>query len=64
MIWDINKYVDGCLICLKVKPVCEKPVGELKPTEIAKEPWDIIFVDFVVKLPKSAGYNAIMNIVD
>jgi hypothetical protein len=64
MIWDINRYVDGCQICPKVKPIREKPVGQLKPTEIAKEPWEIISVDFIVELPESNGYNCIMNVVD
>src|SRR5882762_1964397 len=64
MIWDINKYVDGCPICPKVKPVREKPVGELKPTEIPSEPWEVISVDFITELPDSAGSNCIMNIVD
>ena len=64
MIWDINKYVDGCPICPKVKPVRDKPIGELKPTEIPKQPWDIIAVDFVRELPESAGKNCIMNVID
>jgi hypothetical protein len=64
MIWDINRYVDGCPICPKVKPVREKPIGELKPTEIPKELWEIISVDFVGELPESSGKNVIMNVVD
>jgi hypothetical protein len=64
MIWDINKYVDSCPTCPKVKPVRERPVGQLKPTEIPAEPWEIISVDFIVELPESAGCNCIMNIVD
>ena len=64
MIWDINKYVDGCPMCLEVKPVCEKPVGELKPTEIPSEPWGVISVNFITELPDSAGSHCIMNIID
>ena len=64
MIWDINRYVDGCPICPRVKPVRERPVGELKPTEIPTEPWEIISVDFITDLPESAGSNCVMNIVD
>ena len=54
MIWDVNKYIDNCLMCLKVKPVLAKPVRELKPTEVPSEPWESILVDFVINLPKSA----------
>jgi hypothetical protein len=32
--------------------------------ETPKAPWDIISVDFIVELPESHGYDAIMNIVD
>jgi hypothetical protein len=27
-------------------------------------PWDTISVDFIVKLPKSHGYDAIMNVIN
>ena len=64
MIWDVNKYVDGCPICPQVKPVRAKPVGELKPTKIPTESWEVISVDFIVELPESAECNCIMNIVD
>jgi hypothetical protein len=64
MIWDINRYVDSCPVCLKAKPVWEKPVGQLKPTEIPAKPWEIILVDFIVELPKSARCNCIMNVID
>ena len=64
MIWDINQYIDRCPICLKAKLVWEKPIGELKPTEIPSEPWEIISVDFVSKLPESARKNTIMNMVN
>jgi len=64
MIWDINWYVDGCPICPRVKPMREKPVGELKPMEIITEPWEIISVDFITNLPESAGSNCIINIVN
>jgi len=64
MIWDVNKYVDSCPICPKVKPVRAKPVGELKPMEIPSEPWEIISVDFITDLPKSARCNCIKNVIN
>jgi hypothetical protein len=39
-------------------------MGELHPLETPEAPWDTISVDFIVKLPESHGYNAIMCIVD
>jgi hypothetical protein len=41
-----------------------QPIGNLHPSETPNEPWDTISVDFIVKLPHSNGYDAIMNIVD
>jgi hypothetical protein len=32
--------------------------------ETPEAPWDVISIDFIVKLPESHGYDAIMNIVD
>ena len=39
-------------------------MGELQPLPIPKARWDTINVDFIVKLPESNGYDAVMNIVD
>jgi hypothetical protein len=47
-----------------VKPVQGKLIGELKPTENPKEPWEIISVNFVSELLESAGKNTIMNVVN
>jgi hypothetical protein len=39
-------------------------MGKLHPLETPDAPWDTISVDFIVKLPESHGYDAIMCIVD
>jgi hypothetical protein len=39
-------------------------MGELHPSETPEAPWDMISVDFIVKLLESHGYNAIMCVVD
>jgi hypothetical protein len=36
----------------------------LTPSETPEAPWDVISVDFIVKLPESHGYNTIMCVID
>jgi len=39
-------------------------MGELVPLPIPEHQWDTISVDFIVELPESNGYDAVMNVVD
>jgi hypothetical protein len=47
-----------------MKAQCHLPTGELQPLPIPEGCWETISVDFIVKLPESGGYDAIMVIVD
>ena len=39
-------------------------MGKLQPLPIPKARWDTISVDFIVGLPESNSYDAVMNLVD
>ena len=60
----VNKYVSSCDQCNRCKPVRHKPYGQLQPLPIPKSPWTSISMDFIVSLPKSGEFTAILVIVD
>jgi hypothetical protein len=39
-------------------------VGELHPLPIPDTLWDMVNVDFIIKLPDSAGHDVVMVLVD
>jgi hypothetical protein len=60
----IGIYVNHCDLCNRTKVQCRRPIGELHPSETPEAPWDMISIDFIVELPKSHGYDAIMCIIN
>ena len=47
-----------------MKPWRHTPVGKLQPLSILDTWWDMLSVDFVVKLLESSRYDTIMTVVD
>jgi transposase InsO family protein len=60
----ISIYVRTCDLCNRTKLQHRRPFSKLHPSETPAAPWDTISVDFIVELPKSHRYDAIMNVVD
>src|SRR6266542_3662705 len=60
----IKDYCNSCTICGRIKPRRHKPYGLLKSLSIPMRPWDSISMDLIEQLPASAGFTAILVVVD
>src|SRR5271167_1741755 len=60
----VNRYTEACQACQRTKVRNSKPSGTLQSLQIPEGPWQMIHYDFIVGLPKSHGYDAILTVVD
>jgi len=60
----IQRYVDHCDTCHRIKPIRHAPFGRLKPLELPHRPWDTISMDFITALPISNGKDALWVVID
>lgn len=61
---DILRYVRTCDVCQKIKPKRHAPFGLLQPIPIPSQPFEVISMDFIMELPQSGRFNAILVVVD
>ena len=57
---DVERYVEGCNMCQRMKNRTEVPAGKLKLSEMPKRLWTYLIVDFIMKLLVIAGKDAIL----
>jgi transposase InsO family protein len=60
----IKSYVAACTICQQSKPDRHKYPGLLQPLPIPEAAWQIISMDFIEGLPRSAHADTILVVVD
>ena len=61
---DVRNFIRSCDICFRSKIPLHLPYGKLQPLPIPKAPWQSISMDFIIDLPPSSGYDAILVVVD
>ena len=61
---DVEKYVEGCNLCQRMKNRTEEPAGKLKLSEVLQKMWTHLTVDFITKLLVVAGKDAILVVCD
>ncbi|CEP07157.1 hypothetical protein [Parasitella parasitica] len=60
----VNRYIANCPTCVRGKASRQAPQGPLMPLPIPNNPWESISMDFIVKLPRSKGFDSIFVVVD
>lgn len=61
---DVQKYCEECLVCRRNKTLALSPACLLMPLEVPDTIWSEMSMDFIDGLPKSAGYEVILVVVD
>ena len=61
---DVRNFIRSCDICFRSKIPLHLPYGKLQPLPIPKYAWQSISMDFIIELPPSSGYDAILVVVD
>ncbi len=60
----VSRYIQNCHSCRYAKAPKNQYNGLLKSLPIPSHPWTDVTLDFVIGLPISNGYNAILMVVD
>jgi len=61
---NVEEYVKTCLVCQQNQTLNNKQASLLQPLPILEGSWESVSMDFMVSLPPSRGFNAIMVVVD
>jgi hypothetical protein len=62
---DVTEYIALCDTCQRVEAEHQRPAGLLQSLKIPEWKWEVIGMDFIVRLPHTqVGYDSIWIIVD
>lgn len=60
---DVVQFCERCVTCAKTHKATGRSLGLLHPLPISLEPWEDISLDFITKLPITAGGNDTLMVV-
>lgn len=60
----VQQFVRECVTCQRAKTERCPPAGLLQPLDTPAQPWEVITLDFIEGLPRSANHDTILVIVD
>lgn len=60
----VQEYVRSCDTCQRQKYLASSPGGLLQPLPVPDRIWEDLSMDFIMGLPKSKGYEAVLVVVD
>ncbi|CAI7782029.1 unnamed protein product [Closterium sp. NIES-54] len=62
---DVQQFVTPCDTCQRMKSSKQKKAGLLQPLPIPEQPWQVVSLDFITRLPStSRGHDAILVGID
>ena len=61
---DVEKYVDDCNLCQRMKNRIETLAGKLKLSKIPEKLWTHLTMDFIIKLLLVTEKNTILVVCD
>ncbi|GJP47591.1 hypothetical protein CLOM_g6773 [Closterium sp. NIES-68] len=61
----VQKFVTSCIICQRMKSSKQKKAGLLQPLPVPEQPWQVVSLDFITRLPTTtSGHDAMLVVID
>jgi Integrase zinc binding domain len=61
---QVEAHVNSCDRCQRDKASNQRPIGLRQPLKVPSEPWEHVFLEFIITLPPSGRFDATLVVVD